>query len=658
MAKNDFSAESAENYEQKCLCVLVLDVSGSMSSTSNGNDPYVYSKVEKTSWSYNDIGSETYYYKTNYGYQQVRRGSDNDWWSGTTTYYLYYGGGYYATHIGTDQTSASAVIYEGPLYRRITKLQAMQEAVSAFVDIIVENESELDLEEGETGNQISIVKFASSDNIDYFGSESSLAEGNNRQRNTGYNYTEVVKQFTPVSTGAQSLKDAADELQGGGGTMANYGMIKAKYLLADLVEKNPDRESVKTVVLFTDGEPGLRGYDATTADATVAASYVLKHDYDATVFTVGVFGDDVDSRVDSYMSYTSSDHPDAQAVGTGGEPGGYYQKASEELNISEIFTTIAHGAGGTNASLGTATEVRDVVSNSFSIPEGTEKSDIHVFTSAISYDGMSWGDLVPLTLSDDDIVIDGSKVSVTGFNYGSAENFVGKRLITGHSGESDDDWYWAGKKLVIKFNIEADPEATGGVGSATNTPESGVYVNGERINKYDVPHTTLPVNIKILKNGLRHGESATFEIWRIKPKKDAQGNIVYNAIGKPVPDEKFDLPEDDDLYETNGWEKWSKVIVTNMGENGNSVTKVLSTLDPSWVYRVVEDDWGWAYKLEASSEGTMTTSDVELNPFEYTNTEKQGVAKHAEAVAVNHFATTAEGEASTESAKSSKVESF
>ena len=30
MAKNDFTAESAENMEQKCLCVLVLDVSGSM----------------------------------------------------------------------------------------------------------------------------------------------------------------------------------------------------------------------------------------------------------------------------------------------------------------------------------------------------------------------------------------------------------------------------------------------------------------------------------------------------------------------------------------------------------------------------------------------------------------------------------------------------
>jgi len=30
MASNDFSAESPDNYEQKCLCVLVLDVSGSM----------------------------------------------------------------------------------------------------------------------------------------------------------------------------------------------------------------------------------------------------------------------------------------------------------------------------------------------------------------------------------------------------------------------------------------------------------------------------------------------------------------------------------------------------------------------------------------------------------------------------------------------------
>lgn len=37
MAKNDFSTESAVNYEQKCLCVLVLDVSGSMREVVDGD---------------------------------------------------------------------------------------------------------------------------------------------------------------------------------------------------------------------------------------------------------------------------------------------------------------------------------------------------------------------------------------------------------------------------------------------------------------------------------------------------------------------------------------------------------------------------------------------------------------------------------------------
>ena len=37
MAKNDFAAESAFNYEQKCLCVLVLDVSGSMRTIIGGD---------------------------------------------------------------------------------------------------------------------------------------------------------------------------------------------------------------------------------------------------------------------------------------------------------------------------------------------------------------------------------------------------------------------------------------------------------------------------------------------------------------------------------------------------------------------------------------------------------------------------------------------
>lgn len=39
MAVNDFAAESPNNYEQKCLCVLALDVSGSMGNLVNGQRP-------------------------------------------------------------------------------------------------------------------------------------------------------------------------------------------------------------------------------------------------------------------------------------------------------------------------------------------------------------------------------------------------------------------------------------------------------------------------------------------------------------------------------------------------------------------------------------------------------------------------------------------
>lgn len=38
MATNNFTAEFAENYEQKCLCVLVLDVSGSMNEIVDGSN--------------------------------------------------------------------------------------------------------------------------------------------------------------------------------------------------------------------------------------------------------------------------------------------------------------------------------------------------------------------------------------------------------------------------------------------------------------------------------------------------------------------------------------------------------------------------------------------------------------------------------------------
>jgi hypothetical protein len=80
-------------------------------------------------------------------------------------------------------------------------------------------------------------------------------------------------------------------------------------------------------------------------------------------------------------------------------------------------------------------------------------------------------------------------------------------------------------------------------------------------------------------------------------------------------------------------------------------------LDPHYVYSIVEDDWAWSYTLSGSGT-TLTTSEVEVNPFIFHNTEKEGVVKHAEAVSINHFATSAEGKAEVENYQSSKVKSF
>ena len=56
MGKSDFSAESAENFEQKCLCVLVLDVSYSMQEiVDDSNIQYTGETVYKDGKQYNIV---------------------------------------------------------------------------------------------------------------------------------------------------------------------------------------------------------------------------------------------------------------------------------------------------------------------------------------------------------------------------------------------------------------------------------------------------------------------------------------------------------------------------------------------------------------------------------------------------------------------------
>lgn len=537
------------------------------------------------------------------------------------------------------------------------------------------------------------------------------------------NDTEVVMGFTATASDSNvtSLQDAVNGLIAAGSTAADYGLNLARLLLTGS-DANPDAN--KVVIFFTDGSPTyVSNFDESVANTAITNAKSIK-DSGATIFSIGVFdatpsaGNNPPtsgSNIWRYMNYVSSNYPNATNINTPGADGDYTKKfyqdaSSSSADLTAIFKSIAEGIGGAEASVGASTQVRDVVTNSFVLPNTVSAADVHVYTSAATgaasggddTDPAGWATRVEITNSvtknivtvdangqptDNPDEVKNKALFIEGFDYSLDDseegkgdgNWVGPRYKNGN-------WTWAGKKLIITFKVKADGEATGGE-SQTNTGNSGVWVLDENnnyvcINHYDEPHTTLTVNIKIRKTGLRIGESATFELMRIRPKgynpdgattQEKVANLEYNLIGKPKPgthepDDPTLTPDDPDpsgYYETIGWESFKKVILTNLSDtDGAEVIKDVLALDPYWVYMVVEDDWGWSYEMsgdanQVGEDGTYTTSTVEVNPFRFHNTEKTNVVKHAEAVMVNHFQSVEEGASSyTEHKKSSKVEHF
>ena len=682
--------------------VLVLDVSGSMDE----NKGAVTRVANNTNISYNTVANsdvEYFYYNDGSYYRIYAERSGN-------TYYLRYRKWYNdgnGTQIGSSNNANSTIVTVNNNNRISTgtsRMTALKQATGLFIEEIEKNDKEKigggDRPE-RLHNRIAIVKFASNSTDDI--GDDTYTSGNNT-----YNRTQIVRDLTFVESNVQSLKDDVNALIARGGTQSDLGLAHANTILG-----RANRDSNKTVVLFTDGEPGGQGFTNETGyntarDAINTASSI-KSTYSAKVFTVGTFSStpSATDNVTRYLDAVSSNYTTATAsvnsswsmwggttytlniTGTQNDDGIDYSKdASGNVDLSSIFKDIASASGGSEAEIGASTQVQDYVSNSFALPIDTSDmtdeeiqawvdENVSVYTQAALTE-TSWGSRVAFAGAEKSLDPETKQIVVTGFDYSLDDtstgagngNWVGERVPDPLDPSKN---FWAGKKLVIEFKIIANEAATGGVGSATNTSDSGVYVLNpetgqlEKVNTFDVPHENLPVNITIKKDGLRIGESATFEIMRIRPKgwnkdgatiEEKMANVEYNIINKPLPYTDNLQTEDKEGKGETGWWTFTKVILTNTTEtNGAVVSKTLLSLDPNYVYVVVEDDWGWAYKTTGAT-SVQTTSTVEVNPFTFTNEEKEGVLKHAEAVMINHFATSADGKADTEHYKSSKVEHF
>ena len=660
--------------------VLVLDLSQSMTTNYSGH--YVYTARSSQGYSYQGYGNNnTYYYKHTDGeYYQVRRdgtystsGSRRLWFDVNGTIWYLSGSGE-ATTTQPAGVGNNTTIWTGVLYTRsnASRLQALQEAVDNFVEVIYHNdnfEDDTDTKPRNTplGNRISIVTFGGPQN------NTTVTKINSGLTNvTNDDGSKNASMISDLLALTNSSINGSDHY----GTYADEGMVLANNVL-NTIDDDRKENSSRTVVLFTDGAPGS-GPDWTTGNGSTAsiptsnraidAALTAKTTYTATVFTV-ILGNIANTDMGHYLDYTSSNYPNAASMTNPGDPAegdaDYSLEAGNDLK--GVFTQIAKASGGSERPVDSETQVRDVVSSSFVVPSDFNADDVvvkvykvedfnnNVWVEDATYDASGISVTIDRTGDKDMLVVQGFDYSLDDNPKNSGNgNWVGERYIS-------NQYVWKGRKLVIEFKIKSIDGSTGGDGTNTNDPASGVYVkDGDNyvcLNNYDMPHANLPINLIIVKNGLKHGESATFEIERVRPKNwdenktvaENIANLEYNAIGKPIPG-------------TN-WTNWSKVIITNKGADRAPVTKKLLALDPHWIYRVAEDNWGWAYEVVGAVTGDIpNTSTVEVNPFTFTNTDKEGAVKHAEAVSINHFGYTIqtgefEGE-QEEHYKSSKVGSL
>lgn len=339
------------------------------------------------------------------------------------------------------------------------KIDVLKSAVNGFIDKVAEKSP---------NSSIAVVKFASNKEYD-------VGNGYNRR---GYNYSQIVQNLTAVNeAGANSLKTAVNQLTAAGATRADYGMQHAQTIVNGA--KGNGRQ--KVVIMFTDGQPSTwQSFSATVANSAINTSKSIK-DAGATVYTIGCFGSldaDKKANVDTYMDYVSSNYPEATSMTNGGNkanPANYYKTVSSAEDLNNIFQTISETVGTTTVKLGEESVLRDVISDSFTLPSDYTDGDIKAYSvscesSTKNADGTytyTWKTTPDTDKYDVTVAADNKTINVTDFDY--AANWVDQYGVGGSKSH--------GKKLVVEIPIVLDPDATGSVD--TNGPASGIYASAD-----------------------------------------------------------------------------------------------------------------------------------------------------------------------------------
>lgn len=359
------------------------------------------------------------------------------------------------------------------------RLTALKTAVNNFAESVAAKAKGSDGQYGgedDVNYRIAVVEFASE----------------------AYNLTNgLVDMDTP--RGLTQVKNEVSGLQAGGDTYPATGLDMAN----SIFDANPisgDGQRGRVVIMFTDGYPAESGTDNinyTLCDKAIASAQTSKRTYGATVYTVGIFsGANPNSNIDTnfdygnrrdaekqlvaanrYMHYTSSNFQNAKSLRNGGEKSGssYYLAASNANSLNDVFKSISQTIGSTPVELTRTSVLRDVISDSFTLPEGYTDGDIKAYSvscesSTKNADGTytyTWKTTPDADKYDVTVADDNKTINVTDFDY--AANWVDQYDVGGSKSH--------GKKLVVEIPIVLDPDATGSVD--TNGPASGIYASAD-----------------------------------------------------------------------------------------------------------------------------------------------------------------------------------
>lgn len=339
------------------------------------------------------------------------------------------------------------------------KIDVLKSAVNGFIDKVAEKSP---------NSSIAVVKFA--------GDEKTETGNDKYTDHLGYtyNYSQTVIGLTAAGTGAAALKDAVNALDPDGSTAADYGMNRAKSIIDSV--KNNDHQ--KVVIMFTDGKPNhSSGFNTAVADNAIKASKSIKN-AGATVYTIGCFSKTYEDteNVPKYMNRVSSNYLDATTMRDGTKTSSdYYKTVSSAEDLNNIFKTISETIGSTPVELTSTSVLRDVISDSFTLPEGYTDGDIKAYSvscesSTKNADGTytyTWKTTPDADKYDVTVADDNKTINVTDFDY--AANWVDQFGVNGSKSH--------GKKLVVEIPIVLDPDATGSVD--TNGPASGIYASAD-----------------------------------------------------------------------------------------------------------------------------------------------------------------------------------